>query len=209
MHLKLVQTGETVNIPEPGPAVPNAISWWPNGWFPDGTKFHATAVEAGVHVSTWVISVLGGPRKLRDDAAAFSVSPDGAVIAFGTGFVPNQNQYREIWLMGAQGGEPRRFVSGSENDGFFWAAWSPDGKRIAFGRYHSAPDKLECSIESRDLEGGHWGPYSIRPEAVSRRHQVFMVSEWSLHLLNGRTRRESLRSPIFGNSEWTRGPVCP
>lgn len=46
-------------------------------------------------------------------------------------------------------------MSGSENDGFFWTAWSPDGKRIAFGRYHRAPDKLECSIESRDLEGDH------------------------------------------------------
>ena len=92
----------------------------------------------------------GPPRKLRDDADPWAVSPDG-MIAFGTGagFVRNQ----EIWLMGPQGEDQRRFVSGTEDDAFFMATWSPDGKRIAYQRYHRAPDKLECTIETRDLKG--------------------------------------------------------
>jgi len=152
LHLKLIRTGETLNIPQPEGRAPDPGNWWPNGWFPDSTKFVATRTEGGV--SAWVISVMGGPpRKLRDDADIWSVSPDGTLITFGTGvaFI----RFREIWLMGAQGEEPRRFISGSQDDGFFGAQWSPDGKRIAFGKYHRTPDKLECSIESRDLGGGH------------------------------------------------------
>jgi hypothetical protein len=57
--------------------------------------------------------------------------------------------------MGPQGEEAHRFVPGSEDDALFWTTWSPDGKRIAYGRIHRSPDKLECSIESRDLKGGH------------------------------------------------------
>jgi Tol biopolymer transport system component len=150
MHLKLIRTGETLNIPQPeGPATARA-GWWPNGWFPDSTKFVATGLGGGM--SGWVISVLGGPpRKLRDDADAWSVSPDGTLIAFGTG--PSFIRNGEIWLMGAQGEEARRFISGSEDDGFNWAAWSPDGQRIAYERFHRAPDRLDCSIESRDLKG--------------------------------------------------------
>jgi serine/threonine protein kinase/Tol biopolymer transport system component len=152
MHLKLIQTGEMLNIPQPEGRVPDLDNWWPNGWFPDGTKFVATGVEAGQPVSGWVISVMGGPpRKLRDAADVWSVSPDGTLIAFGTG---RGFPYPEIWLMGPQGEEPRRLVAGSEDERFFWVAWSPDGQRIAYNRYHRTPDKLECSIESRDLKGG-------------------------------------------------------
>jgi len=93
----------------------------------------------------------GPPRKLRDAADVWSVSPDGTLIAFGTG---RGFPYPEIWLMGPQGEEPRRLVAGSEDDSFFWAAWSPTGQRIAYARFHRTPDKLECSIESRDLKGG-------------------------------------------------------
>ncbi len=152
MHVKLVQTGETLNIPQPqGPATDRG-SWWPNGWFPDGTKFVASGVGARAGLSAWVISVMGGPpRKLRDDADVWSVSPDGTLVAFGTG--SGVVRFREIWLMGPQGEEPRRLVAGSEDDGFFWAAWSPDGRRVAYQRFHRTPDKLECSIESRDLKG--------------------------------------------------------
>jgi len=153
MHLKLIQTGETLNIPQPQGPAPDPGSWFPNGWFPDGSKFISAGVEAGQRVSGWVVSVMGGPpRKLRDDADVWSVSPDGTLIAFGTGL--SFMRSREIWLMGPQGEEPRRLVAGSEDDGFFWAAWSPDGRRVAYQRYHRTPDKLECSIETRDLKGG-------------------------------------------------------
>ena len=104
-------------------------------------------------ISGWVISVMGGPpRKLRDDADVWSVSPDGNLIAFGTGTTSGYS--REIWLMGPQGEEPRKLVAGSEGDEFNWAAWSPDGQRIAYERFHRTPDKVEGSIESRDLKGG-------------------------------------------------------
>jgi len=153
MHLKLIQTGETRTIPQPEGSAPDHAPWWPNGWFPDGTKFIAATVEPGQRPSGWVISVMGGPpRKLRDDADVWSVSPDGTLIAFGTGL--GFRRSREIWLMGPQGEEPRRLVAGSEDDSFFWAAWSPTGQRIAYARFHRTPDKLECSIESRDLKGG-------------------------------------------------------
>jgi Tol biopolymer transport system component len=159
LHLKLIQSREVLNIPQPEGRPLGAGSWWPNGWVPDSTKFIATLIESGPLgagngiLSTWVISALGGPpRKLRDGADGWSVSPDGTLIAFGTGasFVRS----REIWMMGAQGEEPRRLVSGSEDDGFFWTAWSPDGQRIAYLRYQRRPDGPECSIESRDLKGG-------------------------------------------------------
>ena len=153
MHVKLIQTGETVNIPRPQGSAPDPAFWWPNGWFPDSTKFIAAGLERETGVGAWVVSVIGGPpRKVRDGADPWAVSPDGTLIAYGTG--PSFIRYGEIWLMGAQGEEPRRFVSGSENDGFFWAAWSPDGHRLAYQRFHRTPDKLECSIESRDLKGG-------------------------------------------------------
>jgi len=155
LHLKLIQTGETANIPQPeGPGAPSAGFWWPNGWFPDGSKFIVAKTAHGEPISAWVVSVIGAPpRKLRDGADPWSVSPDGKLIAFGTGttFI---NRNREIWLMGAQGEEPRRLVSGSEDDAFFWAAWSPDGQRIAYKRFHRTSERLECSIESRDLKGG-------------------------------------------------------
>ena len=153
MHLKLVRTGETLNIPQPEGPGPDRAAWWPNAWFPDGNTFVATGVEARVRLSAWAISVMGGaPRKLRDDADVWSVSPDGNTIAFGSGaaFI----RFREIWLMGAQGQDPRKYISGSEDDAFFGAAWSPDGQRIAYEKYHRAPDKLDCSVETRDLKGG-------------------------------------------------------
>jgi serine/threonine protein kinase/Tol biopolymer transport system component len=153
MHLKLIGTGETRTIPQPEGPGPDRSGWWPNAWFPDGSKFIASATEAGLHFSTWAISVVGGPpRKLRDNADGWSVSPDGTLIAFGTGTAAGLTGAREIWLMGAQGEEPRRLIPAAEDDGFWYARWSPGERRIAYQRFHGTPHGLECSIESRGLE---------------------------------------------------------
>jgi len=160
MHLKLIQTGEILNVAQPQGQSTDLNTWWPNGWFPDSTRFVAACVDRSGSISAWVVSVGGGPpRKLRDNADPWSVSPDGTLIAFGTGTAVDR--YSEIWLMGPQGEEPRSFVSGSENEGLYWSAWSPDGLRIAYVRYQRAAGKLQTSIESRDLKGG-------RPTAAVR-----------------------------------------
>lgn len=149
--MKLIQTGETTNLPQPPGVLPD--EWWPNAWFPDGTRFITAGFEPGQEASAWVASILGGPpRKIRDNADPWSVSPDGTLIAFGTGdtFI----REREIWVMGPQGEDARKLVSGSEDEGFFHVVWLPDGQRFADVRYHRKPEGNECSIETRDLKGG-------------------------------------------------------
>ena len=82
IHVKLLKTGEEWLIPRPA-VVPADAEWLVDSWFPDGTQLLATACEPGGHRSLWKVSVLGqSPRKLREDAFGFEVSPDGTDIAF-------------------------------------------------------------------------------------------------------------------------------
>ena len=161
VHLKVAQTGETFNLPQPAGAKMDLDGWSPNGWFPDSTQFVAMGTKDEMHRSAWVFSVLGGPPlKLRDDADAWSVSPDGKRVAFGTG--DGFRFRREIWVMGARGEDARRLVNGSDDSGYCWTQWSPDGKRLAFVKYHRLPEKVACSIESLDLQGGQ--PITLVPD---------------------------------------------
>ena len=77
------------------------------------------------------------------------MSPDGTLIAFQT-----RDTDQDIWLMGAQGEEPRRLVTHAKDEVLFWAAWSPDGRRVAYYRSRQLPNRFEGYIESCDLRGG-------------------------------------------------------
>ena len=92
-------------------------NWSVASWFPDSTQLLTNLFEASGRSSIWAVSVVGeNPRQLRGDAMAQAVSPDGSRIAFTTG-APNYD--REIWTMGAQGGDPQKVLAAGEN-GRLW-----------------------------------------------------------------------------------------
>jgi Tol biopolymer transport system component len=61
-----------------------------------------------------MVSVAGSrPHRLREHAEAFSVSPDGKLIAFGT--KSGRFGDREIWLMNTDGGNARKLFASDED----------------------------------------------------------------------------------------------
>jgi serine/threonine protein kinase len=165
IHLKLIETGETQAVPQPDILKGVRVDWAFGSWFPDGTKYLANASLPGEGLSVWTVSVMGGaPHKLRDDVRAWSVSPDGSLVAFTANPGKLSSQYstswyygfghREIWLMEPNGEQARRLCETDENSAFWRVQWAPDGQRVAYLKFHEKPEKLEVAIETRDLKGG-------------------------------------------------------
>jgi serine/threonine protein kinase/Tol biopolymer transport system component len=150
IHLQLIDSGETQTIPPPQ-AVGYAITGWlPVGWYPDGTRLVAQATSLGAERSSvWRISVLGGaPREIREGGLAWSVSPDGSLIAFTSTLT-----YSDIWLMGPNGEDPRKVVMADKGEFLVSVVWSPDSDRLAYERLGLGTAGFRCSIESRDVKG--------------------------------------------------------
>jgi len=159
MHIQLIDTGELHSLPQPEPLKNDPPEWEiiPGAWFPDSTGFLANAHPAEVdasrwsseNTSIWEVSVSGGvPHKIRDNAIAWSVSPAGSLITFGT----NKGKLgeREIWLMEKNGERPRKLLDTDENSTVGGTNWSPDGHRFIYLR----SDKSGDTFLSRDVTGG-------------------------------------------------------
>jgi eukaryotic-like serine/threonine-protein kinase len=163
IHLKLLSTGEMKTIPQPEALKGKVIYWFIGPWTPDGTRFLANA-RVDQRTSIWLISVLGDvPRKIRDNAAARSVSPDGNRIAFRTTIenrsVANESasSIEEIWTMDLDGGRAKKVIAASDSQELFYSVrWSPDGKRLAFLsiRHFVEEGRYEEVIQTRDLKSG-------------------------------------------------------
>jgi Tol biopolymer transport system component len=158
MYVKVIETGETREVPQPEELSGKGVDWEVAGtWFPDSTRFVANAHPPGQDAllwssegsSIWICSVLGGPpNELRENGAAYSVSPDGSLIGFGT----NKGRLgdREIWLMGPSGGQARKLVESGANGTIYGPGWSPDGTRAMYVKNDQSGDTLL----SDDLKGG-------------------------------------------------------
>ena len=143
IHLKLIATGETQTLTQ-------GSSEWCFAWFPDSTRFLASEIA---RPGIWAFSVMGGaPRKFRDDGTVSDIAPDGSSAAFttDTGRVGD----REIWLIGSDGSNPRKFLEVDEDSATQEPFWSPDGQRISYYTLHQIRDKPEVTVESRDLTSG-------------------------------------------------------
>jgi len=139
IHVKDIDTGSIQAVLQAQGVKNDSVDWDIAGasWFPDSTRFIANAHPASEGSdswssrtsSIWIFSRLGGtpPRKLRDHAVAWSVSPDGSWIAFGTN-VGKLGLNRELWLMAPDGGQTRRLFEAEENGAIEFRLWSPDGQ---------------------------------------------------------------------------------
>jgi serine/threonine protein kinase len=159
MHIKLIASDETQSVSAPKLLQNDQVNWeiLATAWFPDSQRFVANAHPANENLgawssrtsSIWIVSVLGGPpRKLRDSALAWAVSPDGSSIAFGTNW--GKVDTRELWLMGPNGEQARKVYEVSEDNGICCLTFFSDGERVS---YLSTDDSGQTLV-ARDLKGG-------------------------------------------------------
>jgi eukaryotic-like serine/threonine-protein kinase len=155
-HVRLMETGETRSVPLPIELKGKSVDWEIVGAAGNGTEFVADVHPAEItnysshDASIWSGSLLGGPpRKLRDNALAFAVSPDGSQISFGT---KNQgNNEREIWLMDSNGEHAQKVLEAEGDGSVCCLVWFPGGQRIGYIKFDAADNGTGVS---RDLSGG-------------------------------------------------------
>jgi serine/threonine protein kinase len=158
IHVKDINTNLVHAIANPRDVIKDSVNWEIIGpaWFPDDIHFLANAHPASEVLGPWSSRTTdiwlfsrenGVPRRLREHAYAWSVSPDGTLISFGV----NHGKFgeRENWLMDPQGTQARKLFDTEENssvEGFFW---SPDSQRGLYVR----TDAFGYRIMNRDIHG--------------------------------------------------------
>lgn len=124
-------------------------------WSPDGEiiAYHVKSV-GGV----WLLPALGGvPRQLTTFGSRPFFAPDGKALVFESGAVVDfaANSLGALppsvlWIAPLDGSPPRPLTQvGRPSGGHGAAAWSPDGRRIAFASYN----RTSSEIWTVDLEG--------------------------------------------------------
>ena len=158
LWVKQVSAASSRELVEP---VPEIAFDWPV-FSPDGTSVYFTERRAGAHSSSlFVVPLLGGnPRKLMDNMANFTLSPDGARILFSrilpVGFAGEYGFFE----MSSQGGRETLLKSGvTPHD---YPAWSPNGRFIAYDNLSDDPNGLRNSIEIFELSTGKEIPLGSR-----------------------------------------------
>lgn len=99
-------------------------------WSPDGERLTFASDRDGGNWELYTMDADGSQqRRLTDtpdqDESVTAWSPDGEEIAYVTDVIENPT----IWVMGTEGGDPKRLTSGN------WPSWSPDGERIVYTTY--------------------------------------------------------------------------
>jgi len=164
IHLRALESRETRNIPNPAQFGDTHVHWSIH-WFPDSTRFFAvshllsTAMtppswEGLGRVTTWEASVMGGElHKVRDDAEAWAVSPDGFSVAETRVNKHELGSMHELWVTGIDGAHPQKLLDAGDQTNVESVQWSPDGTRLLYVK--SEEDGARRSIEIRDLKSGN------------------------------------------------------
>ena len=129
---------------------------------PDGAQIAFTATVAG-NTDVYVVPTTGGnPKRLTYHPGSDRVrgwTPDGRRIVFASARISAPQQaYTKLWTIGLDGGLPDQIPMPRA----FSAAYSPDGRRIAYEEFQTAfiPDWYEASMW-RHYRGGRTHPISV------------------------------------------------
>jgi serine/threonine protein kinase len=131
IHLRTIDSGEMQTL-----AVREVTDINRVRWFPDGSKLLISGKDTGERgrLGIWSLALIGSVlKKLRDEGFEAVASPDGMQIAF------VDPEGKQLWVMGANGEEPRVVVRAGATDSLHLPDWSVDG--ITFGRLRLIPDK--------------------------------------------------------------------
>jgi len=165
VHVKLIGSDEIQNVPQPEGVTSNSVVWEVGfdhaAWLPDSKRFFVhshPATEApnqwsALTTSIWVVSVLGAPpRKLRDHAMAWDVSPDGTWIAFTTTFARGDGYEgeKEMWLMAPDGTQAHKLFESEPNSVVCCAHFFFEQQRMGYVVSNGSGD----AFVTRDLNGG-------------------------------------------------------
>ena len=157
IHLQLVATSGVQSLTLPAGIQSGKASWAFGSWFPDSTRFLASASVPGKPSTVWSIPILGGEgQKLAEVEDMFgggSVSPDGSNIAYQR--LRRAIGAREIWVMGSHGESSHKILTAENQAIFKGIAWSPTGSRLAFATYKrdKGGDHTEIMVQSCNLRG--------------------------------------------------------
>lgn len=155
-HVKAIDTGETWTIPAPEELKGKNLIWEnsPIPWFPDNSELliNAHPPDSWVNWSSqgssmWVAAVKGeAPRKLKEEAVGWSVSPDGNWIGFLT-HRSNKGD-SEMWLVRPNGEDAHLFVDAGEDSEIGGPMWTADSKRLMYDKalWNSAGDKSDTVV---------------------------------------------------------------
>jgi TolB protein len=118
-------------------------------------------VRQYAHISRIRADGTGSPEQITDveaDDRAATYSPDGTKLAFDS----TRDGKTRVWVMDADGGNPRRLTGGADDWG---ATWSPDGKSIAYYSWSgvTGPGSSQIWIIAADGSSPRQLTYSTAP----------------------------------------------
>jgi hypothetical protein len=174
LFTRSIQNGETKALLAPRDYVVDRLAWFANSTNLVASGFSAMTNIPGV----WMISATAqaSSRLLRAHAREATPSPDGTRVAF------ISQDWSSIWVMRANGEEPREIVAGPGEDTFPLVFWSPDSRRLAFQRRHYSPERrrLQHGMLDRFYERSYESMDLINQKVTARVPQLGIASAAAL-----------------------------
>jgi Tol biopolymer transport system component len=147
----------------------------PPAWSPDAERVYFVGVlreREGDRFryyegEVFVVDANGGePSRITSSRDLHTVvpSPDGKTLLVSRDEHPGKRPFTMgLWLLAADGGNPRRLVDAEEGRLELGGSWSPDGRTIAFTRCNFEPPDRHGFIENT------CGVYTVSPDGTGLR----------------------------------------